>query len=105
VGKGTIPRDGRRGREAHMAKKRAGGQSAPEAWIGRDVVIGVGASGARVSGELREVSDRGVVLHYGAEQHGRDPGHVFYPWSNVQAIQLPDEEQPADEEQPSGSGE
>jgi hypothetical protein len=86
-----------------MAKKRAGGQWAPEAWIGRDVVLGVGASGARVSGELREVSDRGVVLHYGAE-HGRDPGrapgHVFYPWSNVQAIQLPDEEQAADEGQP-----
>jgi hypothetical protein len=51
-----------------MAKKRAGGQSVPEAWIGRDVVIGVGGSGARVSGELREVSDRGVGLHYGAEQ-------------------------------------
>ncbi len=82
-----------------MAKKRAGGQAVPEAWIGRDVVLGVGASGARVSGELREVSDRGVVLHYGAE-HGRAPGHVFYPWSNVQAIQLPDEEQAADEEQP-----
>ena len=83
-----------------MAKKRAGGQSAPEAWIGRDVVIGVGGSGARVSGELREVSDRGIVLYYGAEHSGRDPGHVFYPWSNVQAIQLPDEEQAADEEQP-----
>ncbi len=91
-----------------MAKKRAGGHgeaTAPEAWIGRDVVIGVGASGARVSGELKEVSDRGVVLHYGAPEHGRDPGHVFYPWSNVQAIQLPDEEQPAGEEQTSGSGE
>jgi hypothetical protein len=49
------------------------------------VVIGVGASGARVSGELREVSDRGVVLQYGAGQ-GRDPGQVFYPWSNVQAM-------------------
>src|SRR5919107_4959379 len=95
----TIPSNGSRGREARMAKKRAGGQSAPEAWIGRQVVIGVGASGARVSGELREVSDRGVVLHYGAD-HGRDPGHVFYPWSNVQAIQLPDEEPAADEEQP-----
>ena len=81
-----------------MAKKRTGGgQSAPEGWIGRAVVVGVGASGARVSGELREVSDRGVVLHYGAEP-GRDPGHVFYPWSNVQAIQLPDEEQAADDE-------
>jgi hypothetical protein len=98
--RGTIPSDDRRRREACMAKKRAGGQSVPEAWIGRDVVIGVGGSGARVSGELREVSDRGVVLHYGAE-HGRDPGHVFYPWSNVQAIQLPDEEKAADEEQPS----
>ena len=32
-----------------MAKKRAGGQSAPEAWIGRDVMIGVGASGAPAS--------------------------------------------------------
>jgi hypothetical protein len=55
-----------------MAKKRAGGSSAPETWIGRDVVIGVDASGARVSGELREVSDRGVVLHYGTDQ-GRAP--------------------------------
>jgi hypothetical protein len=36
-------------------------------------------------------------LHYGADQ-GRDPGQVFYPWNNVQAIQLPDEEQ-------AGSGE
>ena len=96
---GTIPSDDRHGREAHMAKKRADGQTAPEAWIGRDVVIGVGASGARVSGELREVNDRGIVLHYGADS-GRDPGHVFYPWSNVQAIQLPEEEQAADEEQP-----
>ncbi|MBA3474260.1 MAG: hypothetical protein H0T57_13715 [Rubrobacter sp.] len=91
-----------------MAKKRAGGPgeaTVPEAWIGWDVVIGVGVSGARVSGELKEVSDRGVVLHYGAE-HGRDPGHVFYPWSNVQAIQLPDEAQAAEEEQPVvGSGE
>jgi len=99
VAVGTIPSDDRRGRETRMAKKRAGGQAAPEAWIGRDVVLGVGASGARVSGELREVSDRGVVLHYGAE-HGRAPGHVFYPWSNVQAIQLPDEARAADEEQP-----
>ncbi len=76
-----------------MAKKRAGGQSAPESWIGRQVVVGIGTAGARLSGELREVSDRGVVLHYGIEA-GRGSGHVFYPWSNIQAIQLPDEEQP-----------
>ncbi len=81
-----------------MAKKRAGGQSAPEAWIGRQVVIGIGAAGARLSGELKEVSDRGVVLHYGAET-GRESGHVFYPWSNVQAIQLPDTEEQEQEEE------
>jgi hypothetical protein len=68
------------------------GPTAPEAWIGREVVIGIGTAGARLRGVLKEVSDRGVVLHYGAET-GRDPGHVFYPWRNVQAIQLPDEEQ------------
>jgi hypothetical protein len=73
--------------------EQEGGQSAPEAWIGRDVVVGIGTSGARLNGVLREVNDRGVVLHYGIDT-GRDPGHVFYPWSNVQAIQLPDEEQP-----------
>ena len=76
-----------------------GGQPAPESWIGWDVMVGVGTSGSRVRGVLEEVSDRGVVLWYG-DEIGREPGHVFYPWSNVQAIQLPDEEQAADEEQP-----
>jgi hypothetical protein len=71
-----------------------GEQSAPEAWIGRTVVIGVGTAAARVSGVLTKVSDRGVVSRYGTET-GRGPGHVIYLWSNVQAIQLPDEEQPA----------
>ena len=75
--------------------EREKGQSAPEAWIGRDVVIGIGTAGARLSGVLKEVSNRGVVLHYGVET-GRESGHVFYPWSNVQAIQLPDEAQPED---------
>ena len=50
-----------------MAKKRAGGQSVPGAWIGRQVVLGIGTQGARLSGELKEESDRGVVLHYGTE--------------------------------------
>ncbi len=86
-----------------MAEREGGRSTAPEAWIGRTVVIGVGTSGARMSGELREVNDRGLVLHYGGEP-GREPGQVFYPWSNVQAIQLPDEEEGEeevfDEEQP-----
>ena len=75
-----------------MARK--GEQPAPERWIGREVVIGVGRStDARLSGELLEVNDRGVVVHVGAEGT-RKPARVFYPWRNVQAIQLPDEEQP-----------
>jgi hypothetical protein len=82
-----------------MAKKRGGGQPAPEAWIGRDVMIGVGTSGARVRGALREVSDRGVVLHYSPDETGRTAGHIFYPWSNVQAIQLPDVEEQPDQPQ------
>ena len=73
-----------------MARK--GEQSAPEAWIEKQVVLGVGTSGARVHGELREVSDRGVVIHVGSEGQ-REAAYVFYPWRNVQAIQIPDEEQ------------
>ena len=74
-----------------MAQK--GEQPSPEAWIGREVVIGVGKTSARVSGELLEVNERGVVVRVGSEGP-RKPARVFYPWRNVQAIQLPDEEQP-----------
>ncbi len=73
-----------------MAQK--GEQPAPEAWIGHEVVIGVGTASARVTGELLEVNDRGVIVHVGPEGP-RKPARVFYPWRNVQAIQLPDEEQ------------
>ena len=86
----TVDEEGRRSME------REGEQStAPEAWIGQVVKIGIGTAGARLSGVLREVSDRGVVLHYSTES-GRGSGHVFYPWSNVHAIQLPDEEEPGE---------
>src|SRR4051812_49180823 len=88
----TYPSDGRQGKEA-LVEQEEGGQPAPEAWIGREVVIGIGTAGARLSGVLKEVNERGVILHYGTES-GREPGHVFYPWSNVQAVQLPDKEQP-----------
>jgi hypothetical protein len=45
-----------------------------------------------VPGELLEVNDRGVVV-YVRPEGSRKPARVFYPWRNVQAIQLPDEEQ------------
>ena len=79
-----------------MARK--GEQQAPEAWIGQEVVIGVGTTSARVPGELLEVNDRGVVV-YVRPEGSRKPARVFYPWRNVQAVQLPDEEQSNDEEQ------
>jgi hypothetical protein len=78
---------------------RADGQPAPEAWIGRDVVVGIGTAGARLRGVLKEVSDRGVVVHYDGSDAGREPGHVFYPWGNVQAIQLPDVQEQPDQPQ------
>jgi hypothetical protein len=74
---------------------REGEKPVSEARIGEDVVISAGTSGTRVRGVLREANDRGVVLWYGNEI-GREPGHIFYPWSAVQAIILPEvEEQPS----------
>src|SRR3712207_7003529 len=49
-----------------------------------------GTSGAWVRGELREVNDRGVVIHVRSEGQ-REAACVFYPWSNVQAIRISDE--------------
>ena len=57
---------GEEGRLAWRKSEQAVSRS-PEAWIGRQVVLGIGTQGARLSGELKEVSDRGVVLHYGTE--------------------------------------
>jgi hypothetical protein len=86
----------KRGREREVrTMDREGGKPVPEAWIGWDVMISAGTSGARVRGVLQEINDRGVVLWYGNEI-GREPGHIFYPWSTVQAIILPEiEEQPS----------
>ena len=77
--------------EGRRVADQEGDRPVPEAWIEKRVVLGVGTSGARVSGELREVNDRGVAIHVGSEGQ-REAAYVFYPWSNVQAIQLPDEQ-------------
>ena len=70
---------------------QGGGRPAPGAWIEKQVVLGVGTSGAWVRGELREVNDRGVVVLVRSAGQ-REAAYVFYPWSNVQAIRIPDEE-------------
>jgi hypothetical protein len=70
---------------------QGGGRPAPEAWIEKQVLLGVGTSGAWVSGELREVNDRGVTIRVRSEGQG-EAAYVFYPWSNVQGIRKPDEE-------------
>ena len=59
----------------------------PEAWIGRavELVFVSGASTEYVSGGLREVNERGIVLS--VETHVGHPAQLlFYPWSAV--IQL-----------------
>lgn len=76
--------------EGRRMADQGGGRPAPEAWIEKQVVLGVGTSGAWVRGELREVNDRGVVVHVRSEGQ-REAAYVFYPWSNVQAIRIPDE--------------
>jgi hypothetical protein len=76
--------------EGRRMADQGGGRPAPEAWIEKQVVLGVGASGAWVRGELREVNDRGVVVHVRSERQ-REAAYVFYPWSNVQAIRILDE--------------
>src|SRR5215208_4864453 len=91
-----------RAEEGRRMADQGGGQPAPEAWIEKQVVLGVGTSGARVSGELREVNDRGVVIYVGSEGQ-REAVYVFYPWSNVQAIRIPDEEAPEQPELEEGS--
>jgi excisionase family DNA binding protein len=79
--------------EERREADQGGGRSAPEGWIEKRVLLGVGTSGAWVSGELREVNDRGVVILVRSEGQ-REAAYVFYPWSNVQAIRMPDEEAP-----------
>jgi hypothetical protein len=76
--------------EGRRMADQGGGRPAPEAWIEKQVVLGVGTSGAWVKGELREVNDRGVVVHVRFEGQG-EAAYVLYPWSNVQAIRIPDE--------------
>jgi excisionase family DNA binding protein len=79
--------------EERREADQEGGRPAPEAWIEKQVLLGVGTRGAWVSGELREVNDRGVAILVRFEGQ-REVAYVFYPWSNVQAIRLPDEEAP-----------
>jgi hypothetical protein len=79
--------------EERREADHGGGRPAPEAWIEKQVLLGVGTSGAWVSGELREVNDMGVVIRVRSEGQ-REAAYVFYPWSNVQAIRIPDEEAP-----------
>lgn len=87
-----CPAMGEEQREAR-AMTQKGEHPAPVEWIGQEVEIGVGRrTDVRLSGELLEVNDRGVVVHVGGEGN-RKPARVFYAWRNVQAIQLPDEEQ------------
>ncbi len=60
--------------------------SAPEDWINKQVAIGIsGVKPQLISGELLEVSDRGVTISVPV---GVSTSTVFYPWGMVQMVQL-----------------
>ena len=60
--------------------------AAPEDWVGRMVTVGLEFRGAGpYSGELGEVSDRGIVLVH--RRANLPDQHIFYPWRLVGWIQ------------------
>ena len=60
--------------------------SAPEDWINKQVAIGIaGVKPQLITGELLEVSDRGVTISIPV---GVSTSTVFYPWRMVQMVQL-----------------
>ena len=60
--------------------------SAPEDWINNQVAIGIsGVKPQLISGQLLEVSDRGVTISVPV---GVSTSTVFYPWGMVQMVQL-----------------
>ena len=66
--------------------------AAPEDWIGKQVTFGMEGENLAVSGELAEVSDRGIVL---VTARGDTPQvRVFYPWRVIRLIQLEPGQQP-----------
>ena len=72
--------------------------SAPEDWINKQVSIGISEVKPQfISGELLEVSDRGVTISVPV---GVSTATVFYPWRMVQVIQLEssDNDSPSDEQ-------
>ncbi len=60
--------------------------SAPEDWINKQVAIGIsGVKPQLISGELLEVSDRGVTI---SVPFGVSTSTIFYPWRIVEMVQL-----------------
>ena len=60
--------------------------AAPEDWVGQTVMVGLEFRGeGPYTGELGEVSDRGIVLLHRRE--GAADQSVFYPWRLVGWIQ------------------
>lgn len=63
----------------------------PEAWIDEVVYLRL-SDGGSVSGTLKEVNDKGVVVYIGSTYHSHEPArHLFYPWASITAIQYVEE--------------
>ena len=72
----------------------------PEDWIGKRVALLADRAQQWEAGELVEVSDRGVTIVYDAGGSA-SPRPGFYPWREVQTIDLLDYQQgPLTEESP-----
>ena len=62
--------------------------SATEDWIHKQVAIGIAGAGVKpqlITGELLEVSDRGVTISVPV---GVSTSTIFYPWRIVEMVQL-----------------
>src|SRR5215218_8640470 len=88
----TEQEEAREAEEERHEANQGGGRPAPEAWIEKQVLLGVGTSGAWVSGELREVNDRGVTIRVRSEGQG-EAAYVFYPWSTYRRFGCPTKRQ------------
>jgi hypothetical protein len=81
---------------------------APEAWIGKEVVVVMSQNAEPVDGPLLEVNDRGVVLRVFLNfdelaqrwKAGEDREallqeanytHVFFPWSSIGTVSVKEE--------------
>ena len=69
------------------------GVAVPDDWVGKRVALRLEGGSGALSGELTEVSDRGVVIDASFEREAH-PHPLFFPWGAVRVIELDLEQAP-----------